>query len=143
MRTFVAGVALIAGMTSAAQADVRFCNKTGRTLQFVVGAHVTTPYVTKDLSGWHTVAAGQCRAILKGDYKGVPVYWAATFSGGGDYTMDGGETFTFCIKDQAFTRRGSWDFLQKTCPSEPGWYKRANFYEVVIKSSDHTLNFWD
>lgn len=136
----LSGIAVAAAYAAVpASADVNFCNRTGQQLQFAIASPVQVPYVTKQISGWYNVRSGACRTMLRGDYRGVEIYYSANYMDRREYKPTyTSRTFPFCVKDQPFTRRGSYPVLQNNCPY--GWY-RQTFYAAKPNALNMTYYF--
>ena len=129
------------GVGSAA-ADVTFCNKTSAKLQIAVAHSVTKPYATKEISGWHVLAAGECTKLLDGNFLNEQVYYLIAYADGARAwaTKGADTTYPFCVQNEAFVRHGAYSKLQYSCPS--GWLTRQ-FYGVVVEYAEDTLNLYD
>jgi uncharacterized membrane protein len=141
MRLFLLSTLLYVFGSASALADVQFCNKTSDTLDFASAARVTSPYETQQASGWFRISPGKCRTIWSGDYTGEQIYFHVNYPFRKAEWRQAGDSFTFCMKYDAFIRYGTWHQLQFSCPS--GYFSEYYWYANTVTSSDFTSNFED
>jgi uncharacterized membrane protein len=130
------------GSMDAARADVTLCNYSGGLLQFAVAHPVTTPYTTNFIGGWVQLQSGNCITPVVGTLSvSFPFYFLALDANAEIYRPQGVERgYNFCITTDPFERRGSWQKLQNSCPTN--WFQ-ADFNGVEIPANTNkTLNYY-
>ena len=103
---------------TAAQADLRVCNKTTSRVGIAIGYKAERDWVTE---GWWSVDASSCATILQGRLKGRFYYmYAVDYDEGGEW---GGTTAFLCTHEKEFTIVGTSDCVARG-------YQRTGFYEI-------------
>jgi uncharacterized membrane protein len=103
---------------SAAQADLRVCNKTESRVGIAIGYKAERDWTTE---GWWTVEAESCATLLKGPLVGRFYYmYAVDYDEGGEW---GGTSAYLCTQEKEFTIEGVNDCVARG-------YQRTGFYEV-------------
>ena len=103
---------------SAAQADLRVCNKTESRVGIAIGYKAERDWTTE---GWWTVEADSCATLLKGPLVGRFYYmYAVDYDEGGEW---GGNSAYLCTQEKEFTIEGVNDCVARG-------YQRTGFYEV-------------
>ena len=103
---------------SAAQADLRVCNKTESRVGIAIGYKAERDWTTE---GWWTVEADSCATLLKGPLVGRFYYmYAVDYDEGGEW---GGTSAYLCTQEKEFTIEGVNDCVARG-------YQRTGFYEV-------------
>jgi uncharacterized membrane protein len=136
-------IAAIAALWAAgsAFAGITFCNKTNSQLQYVVAIPVTSPYRTNEIRGWFTLRPYSCSEIARGNFRGQLLHYYVSYADGSRRWIQKDRlVYQFCVRFTAFSRRGTWDQLQFSCPA--GWAK-LDFYRLVVPGANYELSFQD
>ena len=105
-------------VVSAAQADLRVCNKTESRVGIAIGYKAERDWTTE---GWWMVEADSCATLLKGPLVGRFYYmYAVDYDEGGEW---GGTSAYLCTQEKEFTIEGVNDCVARG-------YQRTGFYEV-------------
>ncbi len=103
---------------SAAQADLRVCNKTSSRVGIAVGYKADRDWTTE---GWWTIGSDSCATLLPGRLSGRYYYmYAVDYDQGGEW---GGNTAFLCTQEKEFTIIGVSNCVARG-------YQRTGFYEV-------------
>lgn len=103
---------------SAAQADLRVCNKTTSRVGIAVGYKAPADWITE---GWWTVEGDSCATILAGPLAGRFYYmYAVDYDQGGEW---GGTAAYLCTQEKEFTIEGVSNCIARG-------YQKTGFYEV-------------
>lgn len=103
---------------SAAQADLRVCNKTASQVGIAIGYKTDQDWTTE---GWWTVDANACATVLQGRLKSRFYYmYAVDYDEGGEW---GGTNAFLCTQEKEFTIVGTSDCVARG-------YQRTGFYEI-------------
>ncbi len=110
--------------SSAAQADLRVCNKTESRVGIAIGYKTTQEWTTE---GWWTVNAESCATLLQGPLVGRYYYmYAVDYDQGGEW---GGTRAYLCTQEKEFTIKGVTDCVARG-------YQRTGFYEVDTENEE-------
>ncbi len=105
-------------LVSAAQADLRVCNKTTSRVGIAIGYKADRAWTTE---GWWTVEADNCATLLAGPLISRYYYmYAVDYDLGGEWS---GNTAFLCTQEKEFTIEGVSDCVAR------GFHK-TGFYEV-------------
>jgi len=105
-------------IVSAAQADLRVCNKTSSPVGIAIGYKAERDWTTE---GWWTVEAESCATLLPGPLISRYYYmYAVDYHQGGEW---GGSSAFLCTREKEFTIVGVSDCVARG-------YQRTGFYEI-------------
>ncbi len=105
-------------LVTAANADLRVCNKTASRVGIAIGYKAEKDWTTE---GWWTVDANACATILQGRLESRYYYmYAVDYDEGGEW---GGTNAYLCTQEKEFTIVGTTDCVARG-------YQRTGFYEV-------------
>ncbi|MEM9206594.1 MAG: DUF1036 domain-containing protein [Pseudomonadota bacterium] len=107
----------MAGLTSAAEADLRICNKTENRIGISVGYKDDRGWATE---GWWNIGGNACETLLRGPLIARYYYiYGIDYDAGGEWN---GRAF-MCTHDKMFTIRGIED-------CDDRGYARTGFLEI-------------
>jgi uncharacterized membrane protein len=127
----IAALLLIASLAlpTAARAELKFCNKTGKKVDVAVGYKSGDKWVSE---GWWGLEPGICKSPIKQALKKRYYYYYAESD---DLTWQG--SYVFCTSDNEFTIEGADD-----CKSRG--YQPEGFKELDIgEDINHTIDLTD
>jgi uncharacterized membrane protein len=102
---------------SAAQADLRLCNRTASMVGVAIGYKGSQDWTTE---GWWNIRPNSCETLLAGPLSSRYYYvYAIDYDQGGEWTGAG----FMCTRDKKFTIEGVSDCLARG-------YQRTGFFEV-------------
>ena len=102
MRIFGISLALWAGLSGAALAELTICNDTDDLQSIALGYKGETDWSSK---GWWNVAPGDCAVVVSGDLKKRYYYYHADSDG----DVFRGQDYLFCTQDKVFEIEGDTD----------------------------------
>ncbi len=110
-------IASIFAFVSAAQADLRLCNKTGSRVGVAIGYKTDSSWVTE---GWWNIEADACEILLAGTLSSRYYYVYAI-----DYDNRGvwGGRALMCTRDKEFTIKGVSECIARG-------FQKTGFFEV-------------
>lgn len=110
-------IASIFAFVSAAQADLRLCNKTGSRVGVAIGYKIDSSWVTE---GWWNIEADACEILLAGTLSSRYYYVYAI-----DYDNRGvwGGRALMCTRDKEFTIKGVSECIARG-------FQKTGFFEV-------------
>ena len=110
---------------TAAQADLRICNKTTSRVGIAIGYKAERDWTSE---GWWTVEADRCATLLTGPLVSQYYYmYAVDYDQGGEW---GGESAYLCTQEKEFTIEGVSDCVARG-------FQRTGFYEVDTGDQDN------
>jgi len=110
---------------TAAQADLRICNKTTSRVGIAIGYKAERDWTSE---GWWTVEADRCATLLTGPLVSQYYYmYAVDYDQGGEW---GGESAYLCTQEKEFTIEGVNDCVARG-------FQRTGFYEVDTGDQDN------